>query len=92
MRTWLAALGVLSLTACANNPRGNSTLWSLLQVAQCSSQKSMSCTRLRPAEPSVSQLERGQAAAPTVPLVLHPITHNEVKCDPAVKECPVRVE
>ena len=94
MKTWLVALAafsVLSLTACTS-PRGNNALLSMLQVAQCSSQKSINCTRPRPSEPSLSQAERGQAAAPNVLLVIQRITQNEAKCDPAAKECPVRVE
>ena len=94
MKIWLVALAafsVLSLTACTS-PRGNNALLSMLQVAQCSSQKSINCTRPRSAEPSLSQAERGQAAAPSVPLVIQPITHNEARCDPAARECPVRVE
>lgn len=92
MKNWLAALALLSLTACANNPRGNNALLSVLQVAQCSSQKSINCTRPRPAGSSLSQAERGQAAAPSVPTVIQPFTHNESRCDPAAQECPVRVE
>jgi hypothetical protein len=92
LKTYFVALAVLSLTACANNPRGNNALLSMLQVVQCSSQKNINCTRPRPAESSLSQAERGQAVAPSVPMVIQPITHNEAKCDPAARECPVRVE
>ncbi|OYT92698.1 MAG: hypothetical protein CFE43_07545 [Burkholderiales bacterium PBB3] len=92
MKIWFAALTALSLSACASNPRGNNALLSMLQVAHCSSQKSNNCTRPRPSEPSLSQTERGQAVAPSVPMVIQPTTRNEAKCDPVVKECPVRVE
>jgi hypothetical protein len=92
MKTWIATLAVLSLSACANNPNGNNALLSMLQLVQCSSQKSINCTRPRSAEPSQSQFERGQPVAPSVPLVIQPITQNETKCDATAKECPVRVE
>ena len=92
MKIWIVALAVFSLSACASNPRGSNALLSMMQVAQCSSQKSINCTRPRPSEPSLSQAERGQAAPPSVPMVIQPITQNEAKCDPAAKECPVRVE